>query len=191
MTARTITVGSTTEEDRATAVITMAFSGDPIVRWVFPQAHQYLGFWPRFVSAFGGRAFENGTAHYAERFSGVALWLPPGVGPDEVAMSGVLEEGVADSSLGEIFAFIEKMGPFHPARAALVLAADGCRPKQARAGLRIVPHAVRADNVRPAGCRGVSRSHKSAEQGPLRTVWIRGDWSDPGGEFATDVAHGA
>src|SRR5215204_2510763 len=98
MTARTITIGSTTEEDRAIAVITMAFSGDPIVRWVFPQAHQYLSFWPQFVSAFGGRAFPHGTAHHAERFSGVALWLPPGVGPDEEAMSGVLEEGVANSS---------------------------------------------------------------------------------------------
>jgi GNAT superfamily N-acetyltransferase len=130
MTAHTITIGSTTEEDRATAVITMAFSGDPVVRWVFPQAHQYLRFWPRFVSHFGGRAFENGTAHQAERFCGVALWLPPGVGPDEEAMSALLEEGIADSSLGEIFAFIEKMGPFHPAEPHWYLPLMGVDPRK-------------------------------------------------------------
>ena len=42
MTAGTITIGSTAEQDRAIAVITLAFSDDPVVRWVFPQAHQYV-----------------------------------------------------------------------------------------------------------------------------------------------------
>jgi hypothetical protein len=80
------------------------------VRWVLPQAHQYLTYWPRLVSGFAGRAFENGTAHHAEPFCGIALWLPPGVGPDEEAMGAVLEESIPDSRQGEIFALLEKMG---------------------------------------------------------------------------------
>ena len=128
MTVGAITIGSTTEQDRATAVITMAFSDDPIVRWVFPQPHQYLTYWPRLVGGFAGRAFANGTAYHAEPFCGVALWLPPGVGPDEEAMSGVLEESIPDSGLGEIFAFLEKMGPFHPAEPHWYLPLIGVDP---------------------------------------------------------------
>jgi GNAT superfamily N-acetyltransferase len=130
MTALSVTIGSTTEQDRATAVITMAFSGDPIVRWVFPQAHQYLTYWPRFVSGFGGRAFENSTAHHADSFCGVALWLPPGVGPDEEAMGGVLEEGIPASRQGEIFALVEKMGPFHPGEPHWYLPLMGVDPRK-------------------------------------------------------------
>ena len=130
MTTGTITIGSTTDQDRATAVITMAFSDDPIVRWVFPHAHQYLTYWPRFLSDFGGRAFENGTAHHAEPFCGVALWLPPGVGPDEEAMGEVLEESIPDSSRGEVFAFLEKMGPFHPAEPHWYLPLMGVDPRK-------------------------------------------------------------
>ena len=40
-------------------------------------------------------------------------------------------------------------------------------------------------------CRGVSRSNELAEQGPLQAARPRGDWNDPGGKLAADVAHGA
>ena len=64
--------------DKARAIDTMvlAFAGDHVSRWNWPQAEAYLANMPRLVSAFGGRAFENGTAYGTNALAGVALWLP-------------------------------------------------------------------------------------------------------------------
>ncbi len=40
----------------------MAFSSDPIMRWLWPEPHKYVWHFPALVRGFGGRAFENGTA---------------------------------------------------------------------------------------------------------------------------------
>jgi hypothetical protein len=50
---------------------------------------------PRFARAFGGGAVDLGTAHYYEGFSGVALWLPPGVGPDEATLVRIIQDTVS------------------------------------------------------------------------------------------------
>ena len=55
------------------ASLTLAFSSDPVVRWAWPEQQRYLTYWPRFTEAFGGGAFDNGTAHGLEDCTGVAL----------------------------------------------------------------------------------------------------------------------
>ncbi|MFI5040443.1 MAG: GNAT family N-acetyltransferase [Acidimicrobiales bacterium] len=87
---------------------------DPVVRWVYPDAEQYVESWPRFVDAFGGRAFESGTADRVEDFAAVALWLPPGVAPDEEAMLPHLYVGKNDSVRRDIDLVLGQMGSFHP-----------------------------------------------------------------------------
>ena len=48
------------------------------------QIHiEYAVNFPSFVRIFGGKAFEQGSAYSIGGFSGAALWLPPGVHPDE------------------------------------------------------------------------------------------------------------
>ena len=47
---------------RAVSVQVMAFGSDPVMRWLYPDAHDYLAHYPSFVEAFGGRAFEHATA---------------------------------------------------------------------------------------------------------------------------------
>jgi hypothetical protein len=47
------------EEARAVAVQVMAFGADPVMRWLYPEPDEYLTHFPRFVRAFGGRAFES------------------------------------------------------------------------------------------------------------------------------------
>ena len=43
---------------------------------------------------------------------------------------GVLEESIPDSSQGEVFAFLEKMGPFHPADPHWYLPFMGVDPRK-------------------------------------------------------------
>jgi GNAT superfamily N-acetyltransferase len=107
-------VTPTADEDRAIATITMAFSNDPVVRWVFRDANQYLTFWPRFVKAFAGGAFEKGTGDSMDDYGGVGLWLPPGVEADEETVGAITAEAVPAAEQGEVFAFLDQMGEFHP-----------------------------------------------------------------------------
>jgi len=113
-TRQQIKVSPTTDEDRAIATITMAFSNDPVTRWVFRDANVYLTYWPRLVKAFGGAAFANDTADSTDDCGGVALWLPPGVGADEETMGTIAAEAVPDADQEEVFGFMGQMGEFHP-----------------------------------------------------------------------------
>jgi ribosomal protein S18 acetylase RimI-like enzyme len=107
-----VNVSPATDEDRAIATITLAFSNDPVVRWVFRDANQYLTFWPPFVKAFAGAAFEKGTADSIDDYGGVAMWLPPGVASDEETVGALAAE--ASPPQDEVFAFLDLMGEFHP-----------------------------------------------------------------------------
>lgn len=107
----------TFDAHRAIATITMAFSNDPVTRWVFHDADVYLRYWPRSVEAFGGAAFEEGTADSIDHCGGVALWLPPGVGPDDAMMAAVGLEALSAAHQEEVAAFWAKTAEFHPTAA--------------------------------------------------------------------------
>jgi len=99
---------------RAIATLTLAFSSDPIMRWAWPDASVYSSYWPRIADAFAGRAFDCGTAHELGDLAAVALWLPPGVGPDEAAVMELMEESMTARLLSEIGAVFDQMGDLHP-----------------------------------------------------------------------------
>lgn len=101
-------------EELALAPLVLAFAADPAVRWAYPEAHQYRIFFPRFVRAFAGKAFALGTAHYVGDNHGTALWLPPGVMPDDDVLVPLLEETVEADRLDDLLALFEQMGACHP-----------------------------------------------------------------------------
>ena len=100
MVAQTITVAPTTDRTAAINTITDEFRDDPVCRWIWPGDDQFDAYFAPFVEAFAGAAFERGTAYVAERFGGVALWLPPGVSSDEEALAVIAEQSI-DSALKE------------------------------------------------------------------------------------------
>jgi ribosomal protein S18 acetylase RimI-like enzyme len=121
------------------------------VRWAFRDAHQYLTYFPRLVRALAGGAFDSGTAHSVETFSGVALWLPPGVHSDDEAMGALMEEGIPASEQVEIFGFPGQMGEYHPTDQHWYLPMLGVDPaRQGRGyGSTLLRHGPR--DVRYAG----------------------------------------
>ena len=62
--------------------VLMGFSSDPLVRWMCPEAYNYVLFL-EFFDGFGGAAIEHDSAYIVDGFKGTALWLPPGIEPDE------------------------------------------------------------------------------------------------------------
>lgn len=95
-------------------VLVLAFSSDPAVRWLYPDPHQYLAYFSAFVEAFAGKAFEEATAYRTGDYAGAALWLPPGVQPDEEAILQVLENTISPEDLARALPVFEQMAEFHP-----------------------------------------------------------------------------
>jgi GNAT superfamily N-acetyltransferase len=102
------------DQDRAFATLLLAFAADPVERWLYPEAHQYLTHFPTFLSAFGGKAFAEKTVWRLGAFSGVALWLPPHVNLDGDAIVAVLTGTVAPPKHDDTFAVLGQMDDAHP-----------------------------------------------------------------------------
>ena len=120
---------------RAVATQVMAFGADPIMRWFYPEAEEYLRHFPRFVRAFGGRSFENGTCYATEGFGGVGMWLPIDVHVDGGGFEALLRETVRPAVHSEIFAILEKMDAYHIKEPHWYLAILGVEPSQQGRGI--------------------------------------------------------
>jgi ribosomal protein S18 acetylase RimI-like enzyme len=100
---------------------------------------------PQFAMAFGGRAFEHGTAYITDGAHAAALWLPPGIEPDEVAMAAItaqtLRPDIADD-LGHVLQGMAKHHPREPHWYLPLIAAD---PRWIGQGLGalLMQHALR------------------------------------------------
>jgi ribosomal protein S18 acetylase RimI-like enzyme len=115
MTAATVEVIQATNRRRGIASLTLAFASDPVMRWAWPDAYRYATYWPKFAEAFGGQAFDDGTAYGLDDCLAVALWMRPGVGPDEEAVMHVLGESLDDQILDDVNGLFEQMEKLHPA----------------------------------------------------------------------------
>ena len=118
------------DQDLAVGAVVLAFSADPAARWLYPDSHQYLTNFPSFVRAFAGAAFEHGSAHHVPDYSGAALWLPPGIHPDEKALTKLLENTVSKRYQADVFAVLEQMDSYHPAERHWYLPMIGVDPAQ-------------------------------------------------------------
>ena len=115
MTSASVEVVRPADRRRGVAGLTLAFAADPVMRWAWPDPYQYATYWPKIAEAYGGRAFDCGTAYVLENFAAVALWLPPGAGSDEAALGELVAESCGDQILRDLDAVFEQMVRFHPA----------------------------------------------------------------------------
>ena len=110
----TVRVMTPADEDPAIETVVLAFAADPMARWTWPQARQYLAAMPRMARAFGSRAFSNDSAFCTDDYAGAALWLPPGVHADEEGLGAVIESTVSPALRPETDAIFEQMAAYHP-----------------------------------------------------------------------------
>lgn len=132
-------IGQTTAQIRTAAIaeqkyliagIVLAFSSDPVARWMYPDSHQYLMHFPHFVQAFGGKAFAQNTAYCIDGYSGAALWFPPGTAPDSEPVIELLQSSTFESEQADIFAVLEQMEHYHPQESHWYLPIIGVEPTQ-------------------------------------------------------------
>lgn len=112
----------------AADTIVLAFAADPITRWTWPDPRTYLAAMPRLVRAFGGNAFTHQSADGVE--GGAALWLPPGVGPDQEAMGALMQSTLSPEQLEKAMGFFKQMAEYHPHEPHWYLPLIGVDPAQ-------------------------------------------------------------
>lgn len=124
----------------------MAFASDPLLRWLYPDPHQYTSYFPGMMQHFAGRAFDSGTAHHVDGYGAVALWLPPGVHADEEALGAFAASSIEESHQPAVFGFMEQVGAAHPEEPVWYLPVIGVDPPRQGTGLgsALLEHALAA-----------------------------------------------
>ena len=72
MTIPKIFSAGTIQRQKVLSTVLMGFSADPFVRWICPEAGNYINFIGAF-NAYGGKAVDTNTAYVVEGFKGTAL----------------------------------------------------------------------------------------------------------------------
>jgi ribosomal protein S18 acetylase RimI-like enzyme len=121
------------EREAVLGVIVRAFEADPVVRWWFPDRGRHAATFGAFAAVFGGGAFDHRSAYVAPTDAGdgcraAALWLPPGVGPDEAKLVDLLEREVPADRIGRVLEMLVRMGSHHPSEPHWYLPLIGTDP---------------------------------------------------------------
>jgi GNAT superfamily N-acetyltransferase len=113
--ASTAVVKATAEDaDACVAALVMAFSTDPLMRWVFPEPYLYLSCFQAMATVIAESSIATGSAYRSADCSAAALWLPPRAGPNRDAMERILEAGLPAERKQEIYATFDAMRNTHP-----------------------------------------------------------------------------
>jgi GNAT superfamily N-acetyltransferase len=102
------------ERNRATATLLLAFSADPVMRWIYPEPESFVTAFPALLLAFGGRSFIDETVWRLGDFVAVGLWMRPGVDPDGEATIAHLEATATPDRLDDLLAMFGQMEHAHP-----------------------------------------------------------------------------
>lgn len=122
-------------EANAIATLTLAFASDPANRWCWPGTGEFLAAFPAFVRALGGRALAHESGFEIADGAGVALWLPPGVEPDEAQLIEIVQRTMHASRQSDLFEVIQQIGQYHPREPHWYLPFVGVEPLHQNRGL--------------------------------------------------------
>lgn len=104
---------SEVERERAIGTLVLAFTADPFVRWIYPEASQYLNRFPEALQAFGGVAFGQGGAWRLGDFAAVALRLPTGIEPGGDATAAFFQATVDSQKFNDLLGVFGQMEEAH------------------------------------------------------------------------------
>jgi GNAT superfamily N-acetyltransferase len=112
---RPATIAGDAEINQAIVTLVLAFSTDPVARWMYREPDQYLLHIPRLFRALGASSFEAGAAQRSGDGLGVALWLPPGVAVDDGPLEAVILESILKEKQADVGAVFERTEHYRPA----------------------------------------------------------------------------
>jgi GNAT superfamily N-acetyltransferase len=122
---KVVTVTDDADVDRAIATLVLAFSADPVARWIYNEPDYYLRHIPRLFRALGTSSFGAGAAQRSSDGLGVALWLPPGVHAEDEKLEAVIRETVAADKRVDVGVAFQRTEQYRPIEAHWYLSLIG------------------------------------------------------------------
>ena len=119
--------------EKVKGVLTLGFSSDALLRWVFPDASSYLKCFYIWMGEFSKIAFKNNIVYSEENFFGSSLWHPPGVEFDSSVLAPTFEYVPAER-IEVVIKFFEEFEKYHP-NDAWYLPFIAVDPSQQRQGI--------------------------------------------------------
>jgi len=99
---------------KAISILLSAFVADPVIRWMYPKAEDYLRHFPTFLKAFSGPALYKETVFIDETEKTCAIWLSPTSEVYEGFLEKVLLETVAVCKQKDLFETLSSQSEAHP-----------------------------------------------------------------------------
>jgi len=102
------------DTEKTLATLTAAFVADPLFRWAYPSADNYLDAFPQLIRAYCGSGIGDGTAYSDAVFGGACIWLSPGHVTNDEAAGAVCEATIPPDRLDGFIEIMEEMDKYHP-----------------------------------------------------------------------------
>ena len=99
--------------DRIKGVLKLGFASDALLRWVFPDAANYLKSFDLWMQEFSKIAYENDLVYSEKNFAGASIWHPPGAEFDEVVLEPTFD-AIPEERLETVVKFFEEFKKYHP-----------------------------------------------------------------------------
>lgn len=144
MTPPPIKVATSPEETSVIDALVLAFSTDPLARWLWPDPHEYLTHFPHFTRAYEDKAFVHESAYYVDGYLGGALWLPPDVHPDDDAVDALIQNRVTADKQEDLVGLLDRIDHCLPEEPHWYLPFIGVEPVYRGKGLgsALMKHAL-------------------------------------------------
>ena len=92
MTSTAVVKATAEDADACVAALLIAFSTDPLLRWVFPEPYRYLSCFEAMTSVIAMASIASNSAYRSADAAAAALWMPPGAGPNRAAMEAICSQ---------------------------------------------------------------------------------------------------
>jgi ribosomal protein S18 acetylase RimI-like enzyme len=99
--------------ERIKGVLKLGFASDALIRWIFPDAANYLKSFDLWMQEFSKIAFENDLVYSEKNFAGASIWHPPDAKFDEAALAPTFD-AIPEERLETVAKFFEEFEKYHP-----------------------------------------------------------------------------
>ncbi|MCA1397892.1 GNAT family N-acetyltransferase [Bradyrhizobium sp. BRP56] len=126
-----------TPEDRSKviAILTIAFTTCPLLRWLYPEPERYLRHFSGFLDYYAGDPYTDRSGAYFESGDrGALLWLTDKAHRDDARMMRFLVGSVPESRRTETERLFEELGKYHPKEPHWYFTMLGIDPMHQRSG---------------------------------------------------------
>ena len=108
-----VTLAAEGDLDGVVSTLVLAFSADPVMRWIFREADDYLRWFPAMMRPQAEAMVSKGTV-YRSGAAGASIWVPPGSKLEGDAVVEAILSGVPEADQDARFRFFGEMDTHHP-----------------------------------------------------------------------------